>query len=165
MAQSTRKIAGDETVHYVSPRSKRQRGSTKMQPPLTPMIDVTFQLLLFFILTFTFRPDEGQIPGTLPQKGAIAQAQQVLWDKPILIDLRPTGDVLEGVVYEMSGVNLTIDSPQELFEHLVARREILGDEVPVVIHPRRDVRWRHVVDAFNQSVRARLKNIGFAASY
>ena len=34
---------------------------------MTPMIDVTFQLLLFFLLTCEFRESEGMIPGTLPK--------------------------------------------------------------------------------------------------
>ena len=55
MARSAKKILGDETTHYESARKKRARPKAKMQPPLTPMIDVTFQLLLFFLLSFTFR--------------------------------------------------------------------------------------------------------------
>jgi hypothetical protein len=36
-----------------------------------------------------------------------------------------------------------------------------ADEAPVFISPTRDVRWAFVVEAFNQAVRARFKNIGF----
>ena len=41
MLKPDKKIAGDETVHYVSAREKRVKPKAKMQPPLTPMIDVT----------------------------------------------------------------------------------------------------------------------------
>ena len=51
MAMSTKKVSGEDSVHYVPPRKKRKQGSGKMQPPLTPMIDVVFQLIIFFIVS------------------------------------------------------------------------------------------------------------------
>ena len=135
-----------------------------MQPPLTPMIDVTFQLLLFFLLTFTFRPAEGQIPGSLPRKGLVAESIDVPWSEPIRISLRPAGAERTGVIFEVSGLDVGITRPQKLYEHLLARQERLGtNEVPVIIDSRSNVRWRYVVEAFNQSVRAKYKNIGFAS--
>ena len=164
MALSRRKILGDETVHHVSQRVLRGRPKPKLQPPLTPMIDVTFQLLLFFLLTTTFRQEEGQIPGTLPQKGGIT-AGQIVELKPIRILLRPTGANRAGCIYEMSGQDVGMDTPAQLYEALVGRQKVYGsDEVPVVIQSRYDVRWQHVVEAFNQAVRAKFKNIGFASS-
>ena len=163
MAQSRRQVEGDETVHHVSQRAKRGRPKPKLQPPLTPMIDVTFQLLLFFLLTTTFRQQEGQIPGTLPQKGIHAEQVTDVEFKPIRVVLRPTGEDRTGCLFEMSGHNVAINSAQQLYEVLLSRQKHLGtDEVPVVIQPRPDVRWQYVVEAFNQSVRAKFKNIGFA---
>ena len=51
MARSIKKIEGDETIHYVSPRAKRGRDKARIGVPMTAMIDVTFQLLIYFILT------------------------------------------------------------------------------------------------------------------
>jgi len=163
VAQSRKQVSGDQTVHYVSQRLKRGRPKPKLQPPLTPMIDVVFQLLLFFLLTTTFRQEEGQIPGTLPEKAGISAGDVVPLD-PIRLMLRPTGPERNGCIYEMSGHNVGIDSPQRLYEALVGRRQVLSDEVPVVIQPRPDVKWRYVVEAFNQSIRARFKNIAFASA-
>ena len=101
MAMSIKKIAGDTSVHYIPPRRKRGRGKPKMQPPLTPMIDVTFQLLLFFLLTFQFREREGQIPGSLPNTGQGGQADQVELLVPIRISLRPVNQTATRVIYEV----------------------------------------------------------------
>ena len=162
MGISNKKIEGDQTVHYVSQRQRRPRPKPKMQPNMTPMIDVTFQLLLFFLQTMEFREDEGTIPGSLPQKGpSVASEKTPL--KPVRITLRPVGQMGEGVVYEMSGWGLRIESAPDLYEKLMARRSQLGDEIPILIHPLSDVRWEFVVEAFNQAVRARFKNIGFAS--
>ena len=98
MAISTKKIAGEEAVHYVPPRKTRSKTSAKMQPPLTPMIDVTFQLLLFFILTFTFRESEGLIPGTLPGN---FQGEPAPDAQSIHIKIHTAAGDPTGVVYEI----------------------------------------------------------------
>jgi len=164
MALSSKKpVEGDETVHYNPPRKQRKgRGKANMQPPLTPMIDVTFQLLLFFLLTCEFRESEGNIPGTLPAKGNIVQqVQQEPPPDPIQIRLRLVAD--RTAAYEMTGVPVVINSPAELHGHLETRKNQLGSaDVPIVIYPSADVPWDYVVEAFNQAVRARFTKIGFA---
>lgn len=166
MARSAKKILGDETTHYESARKKRARPKAKMQPPLTPMIDVTFQLLLFFLLTFTFRQAEGQIPGSLPME---SETDVISVVKKIEIKLIPAvgpGGLLTACVYEMSGANIQLKSAKELQQKLEARKAALGagaaETVPVIIEPRDDVAWRYVVEAWNAAVRLKFKNIGFA---
>ena len=94
---TTRKREGDETVHYVSDRQKRARlrESRAIQPPLTPMIDVTFQLLIFFLLACQFKVAEGVILAKLP---TIAGPEQVapLDVERIEILLTPAGANWEG---------------------------------------------------------------------
>ena len=161
MARSTRKIEGDETVHYVSPRAKRGRGKAKIAVPMTPMIDVTFQLLIYFILTTTFRQLEGQIPGTLPKAGTSGAATIERLQTPIKITLHPTGEANEGVAYEVSGVHERIVDPQILKSVLTGRKQAGGAKSPVIINARRDVRWRFVVEVFNQVVANEFQNIAF----
>lgn len=160
---SGKKIEGDETIHHQSPSKQKKKGSPNMQPPMTPMIDVTFQLLLFFILTCEFRESEGMIPGTLPSKGSVAQKVS---DKPppdpITVKVMP-GMTREMATYEMTGVGTAIPTPGELGALLQQRQEKVGsDEVPVVILPMQDVPWGFVVQAFNQAKRVGFKKIGFA---
>ena len=160
MARSIRKIEGDATVHYVSSRAKRGRAKARIAVPMTAMIDVTFLLLLYFILTTVFRQAEGQIPGTLPRAGTSGAATMDRLQTPIKITLHPTGEANEGVAYEISGVHERIVDPQILRSVLKGRRETGGDS-PVIINARRDVRWRFVVEVFNQVVANEFKNIAF----
>ena len=160
MARSTRKIEGDETVHYVSERAKRGRDKAKIAVPMTAMIDVTFLLLIYFILTTTFRQPEGQIPGTLPKSGTSGAATMEKLQTPIKITLHPTGEANEGILYEVSGVHERINDPEILRSVLEGRRAKGGDS-PVIINARRDVRWRYVVEVFNQVVANEFKNIAF----
>jgi len=164
MSKSTKRISGDETVHYVSAREKRPQPKPKIQPPLTPMIDVTFQLLLFFLLTFTFREAEGQIPGSLPEEGTGGISAQQQLDRPVIITLRPTGRYRESVIYEISDLNVSPQNAKDLYTQLLARANRVGLDVPVVIKPNGNVRWEHVVNAFNQAIAVKFKNIGFAPS-
>ena len=163
MAQSTKKITGEESVHYIPPRKKRERPKPKMQPPLTPMIDVTFQLLLFFLLTCEFRESEGLIPGSLPLGGNYSRTIEPPPDEPdpIRIRLHPTADRM-AAIYQVNGARGTIHGPAELYAHLKGLHEQLGGaDAPVVIVPKADVPWEFVVEAFNQAVRANFRKIGF----
>ena len=56
---------------------------------------------------------------------------------------------------------------KELYLHLMGVKPDSGkeaDEVPVTIQPLGNVRWVHVVNAFNQAVRADYKKVGFKPS-
>ncbi len=166
MAISSKKpVEGDETVHHITPSKKRKKkkGPADMQIQMTPMIDVTFQLLLFFIMTFEFRESEGMIPGTLPSKGSIAQqVRDELPPDPITIKVIPSANRLSAS-YELTGVGVAITSVKELGALLVARQEQIGSkEVPIMIFPNQDVPWGFVVEAFNQAKKANFTKIGFA---
>ena len=49
---------------------RRRQGTDFVEPdlPITPMLDMSFQLLAFFIMTFKPAPTEGQIAMTLPKE-------------------------------------------------------------------------------------------------
>jgi biopolymer transport protein ExbD len=49
---------------------RKRQGTDHVEPdlPITPMLDMSFQLLAFFIMTFKPAPTEGQIALTLPKE-------------------------------------------------------------------------------------------------
>jgi biopolymer transport protein ExbD len=56
-------------------RKRLQDDPTQPDLPITPMLDMSFQLMAFFILTFRPMPSEAQLPLVLPrQEGAKAAA-------------------------------------------------------------------------------------------
>jgi len=154
--------ASDEVHHYVSERNKRALQPASVQPPLTPMIDVTFQLLLYFLLTSTFQPNEGEIPGTLPSAGHTTAPDDPL--KPIRVTVSPEGMMAENAQYQV-GRLAPVTTPEELFEALAGQRRQFPDaDIPVVIKPQGDVRWQFVTEVFNAAIRAKFKKIAFATS-
>ena len=58
-------------------RHKRQLARPAVEPelPITPFLDMSFQLLAFFVLTFRPMPTEAQLPLALPkEEGGAATA-------------------------------------------------------------------------------------------
>jgi len=160
---------GRDEAHHASARQERsrRRQSVVMQPPLTPMIDVVFQLLLFFLLGCQFRQAEGQIPANLPDISGPQNAIPAPID-PIKVTLAPAGARGEGVLIVVGEGKMQLSSIAEWHAYLLreARRHPGSDgrEVPVIIKAVGRVQWRHVVNAFHQAVRARYRNIAFSPS-
>ena len=148
--------------HYDSPRKKRQSDTPAMQPPMTPMIDVTFQLLLFFLLTMTFRMAEGMIPGALPKKGMGAPAEQEEIVEPIRVKVLPAGNDNVGVNYEIEGHSARVGNGADLYEVLKNRVDKVGTDSPLIITPAPDVEWGYVVEVFNQATRCQFKSVEFS---
>ncbi len=147
---------------FESPRKKRQSDNPPMQPPMTPMIDVTFQLLLFFLLTMTFRMAEGMIPGALPKKGMGAPEEQQEIVEPIRVKVLPAGSEKTSVNFEVEGYSARVATGAELYEVLKTRVEKVGTDSPLIITPAPDVEWGYVVEVFNQATRCRFESVEFS---
>lgn len=163
----------DDANKTASHRPRRKRSGNKqprMALNLTAMIDVTFLLVIYFVVTSSFSPGEGILTAKLPQGTGTAVLPK-LPTKPLSIivsDTGPTG-------YRLSIEDFVTENPprdfRELYELLVrlqydkAQGRTLGThkpDDPVIIKPSGQVRWQHVVNAFNAAVRARYENIAFA---
>jgi len=133
-----------------------------VQPPLTPMIDVTFQLLIFFLLTTTFRMQEGTLPGSLPKILPPIVGKGVSESARLHVYVRP--GAAGGVRFEIQGVATAMTSPADLHRHLEGRLRAVGGQeyVNVLIHVRGDAEWRWAVEAQNQALRAGFRQVGFA---
>ncbi len=153
--------------------SKRDHSLTRepksMQLNLTSMIDVIFLLLVFFVVTATFTPDEGVITSKLPAlEGSGAPKLPEPPKRPLNIVVSTAGR--HGYRLRIEGLP---QAPAD-FAHLA---KILGDlqydpdrgrtgpykdDTPVFIKPDATVRWQHVVNAFNAAISARYREVSFA---
>jgi len=134
-----------------------------MQPPLTPMIDVTFQLIIFFLIAFQLREREGLIPSSLPRQGVGVVKEDSL-TRPVYLRVSPQGQEGEHVLYQIEMTNFMSSDPEELYQALVSKKQGASEKLPVVIRADGDARWQYVVEAFNAAVRAKLRNVAFAPS-
>ena len=134
-----------------------------MQPPLTPMIDVMFQLLLFILLTSTFRQAEGQLRRVAaPGAGGRRAGSD---HRPADSHHCPARRRRHRAAYHLDDGAAPLADAQALYRELAARRQAYGsDEVPVAIQPRWDVPWQYVVEADNQAHRAGFKSVGIVSA-
>lgn len=163
---------------YQSARQRRGRPKPKLQPPLAPMIDVTFQLLIFFLLTATFRV-EGNLPYEFPPVGIVnAEQEKVNTVKVVVYQHGEGQNAKPGYLVRVGNINVAEIEPPSgnmnreqrnaksnaLFE--VLREESgKGDEVPANIVPEGGfVKWDFVVEAYNQTRRAGFIKVGIDVS-
>ena len=149
--------AGDRARVLRRRRLCRHRPSA-LSINLLPMIDVTFLLLIFFLVTSTFEKPEGLFAANLPHDSGTASL--ALPFSPIIVRLTPAGD----------GCRIRIDNFTEApasFGDLTAfLKNVQGnpgfdDQTPVVIVADDALAWDHVVGCWNAAVRASCKNIAF----
>jgi biopolymer transport protein ExbD len=73
----------------------RSRESISCDPDMTPMIDCTFQLVIFFLLTLNFSSDEQNEKIKLPSSELAKPAQGAL-ETSISVQVLPSGAVFFG---------------------------------------------------------------------
>lgn len=171
-------------------KKKKSSGPVEADCDLTPMIDVTFLLLIFFILNLKFKVEEGEIENYLPKdKGQAAGTPSInlndcrvklLWYTPGGAPIKdPDDEETEGCVVlkvgkkaynnvgDLTDGNMAIASVwQELHEHVLnfKERNTKGDkQPPVIIDARPQVPYRYVARALNEVVKAGVKDVTFAA--
>ncbi len=156
---------------------------------VTPMIDVVFLLLIFFLLASRFKSTEGEIKSYLPKDRGPGETPYVIDLAEVRIKLlwldkagRPTTDP------DVGRVVLKVNDhvyPTRLVHDTVTRRnetvprwEVLLDFLrecnasyrgsspkgqPVIIDARPVVPWKHVVSTLDRCIQADLEDITFAA--
>jgi len=157
------------TVHHVSTRKRRGRDKGDIGDlNLTSMIDVIFQLLIYFVVTASFMVNEGVLTAKLPQGSGSAAQDDELPPEKITIELVSGGDPSQVSItwnsqpYVSFG-QLRMDLDRQRYDPDIGQIDGSYEaDNPVVIQPQGEVRWQHVVGAFNAAVGAKYTNVSFA---
>ena len=150
----------------MSRRLRPARGSG-LSINLTPMIDVVFLLLIFFLLAANFRSKEGFLPAELPRQVTRAeqmeQAPLELW-----LESQPDGSCEIQIGMEERLVIAASESSeqgafgllrQRLEKVLAAQGRSVRD--PVKFMPSASTSWDHVVKAYDALWQLGLEQIVF----
>ena len=144
------------------PRWRRhERGGVPIAVNFAPMIDVSFLLLIFFLVTTTFERAEGILASQMPRDaGAPAVALPL---SPIVVRLVETGGGPDDFSIRIDQFQRTPRSFGELTDTLrsIHLQPAFDRETPVVIVAGDDVRWDHVVGGWNAALRAGCERIAF----
>lgn len=134
----------------------KTRSEEGMQLSLTPMIDVIFQLLIFFMIGMKFKVPEAKIDTYLPAD-APPQQQEIL---PEEYKIRILARGSQGATFYIGAVQYpNVDALaaalQEVSRRPSPKKNIIIDADPAVA-------FENVMSVLNQCVRFRLTEISFA---
>ena len=121
---------------------------------MTPMIDVVFLLLIFFICTTQFPEFEGKFEVRLPDPGPARQAAAP-HDIPeeVIVRVTTKGELVVNDVVRTEG---ELTGMLTLLVELSPKQAVIIDGDPTAVH-------RYVVRVLNACYRAGISNISFAA--
>lgn len=159
-----------EVVHHQGVRARQRATRGRMALNLTAMIDVTFLLLIYFMVATEFKVAEQVYQLDLPSRLQSDQHRDPfeLEDRPLRIEVASIGD-LGRYAIRLDGPYPPVDSFEDLYDFL-RNRQIHPDtpgglfpvDHPIIVAPARTARWEHAIDAFNAAIRARYTNIKFS---
>jgi len=103
-----RTLADHHTVSDLLPRDPPHRPSEEedAETDMTPMIDVTFQLIIFFMITATFTIQKTlDLPPSKPDQAGATQTLEELQEERIVVVLKADGTLtVDGTPIEPDGV-------------------------------------------------------------
>lgn len=149
--------------YSLSPTSRSGRPRRPIEIAMTPMIDVIFLLLVFFLATSSFQLIEKMLPSGVSNTAEASGNSQDPPPEPtddaldqLVVKLQMQGDV---AMASMNGVALPHWS--QLKERLAALSSVRSD-VPVVIDPDGNVRAASVIAAYDWARQAGLTRVYMA---
>ena len=148
-------------------RKRFPRGRVSVN--VTPMIDVVFQLLIYFLVATNFALGEQVFRLDLPERGGSSAKTDPfqLEEEPLRIRVASEGP-------DGNTISISIEGPYPQPEDLAGLEDFLRrsiadsgaalfrDDHPVVIVPTPTTHWEHVVDVFNAAVRSGFRSVVFA---
>ena len=148
------------------PSGQRRRSRVRMQLMLVPMIDVVFLLLVFFLLTASFRPQEGFLPTKLPQLSATAEPSE-LEPVPIQVFTMPNGDCQvqigsqNPILISADALAVGFSNVKDAIHNLFVQQG-RTTENPIKLIPTAQTKWDHVVKTYHCLWQLNLTNVIFA---
>ena len=119
---------------------------------MTPLIDVIFLLMIFFIMTLNFLVPEGVLENRLPDtKSEVRPDREKDWEV-----------VRIHVARGREGPQIYLQERMVTgIEDLLRNLQRLPRDIVVVIEPEPKVAYKHVIRVFNTCVKAKKTNISF----
>jgi len=147
---------------------REHQGDAKVDLQMASMIDIVFQLLIFFILTLKIIPTEGDFDINMPM--AQKAATVVMIDDPILqvrLEANQDGSLKQLYFGELALGNSAPDAFERLngkVYNLVSAQPSVTEEIEVEIISDYTLNYRHVVKAMS-ACRGRVTPDGKRVTY
>lgn len=136
--------------------------TTDFGDPMTPMIDVVFNLLIFFVVTAVGTIPEKLLPADLPDEGIVSTPVAPPERESWITDVQLKLSLVEGADALQVDMNGTVyQDLDQLKENLRALAEV-GQEIPVTLDIASTVRMEKVVDVWDTCIAAGFETVNFA---
>ena len=133
-------------------RRRSRRGADQAEVNMTPMLDIVFILLIFFIVTWQFARFERDMDISVP-------AAEETEDKD-----RQTGEIIVNVREDGSIIlNGRVVSESELLSKLEAISEAYPDQA-VILRGASDANFQAIINVLDQIKKAGIWNVAFATT-
>lgn len=157
--------SGQNRPAFSKRRRRARRKAWTMSLNLTPMIDLVFLLLFFFLTVSRFSAREGTLPAQIPARAAAVSAEVPRTPIRVRLEAEPGNPQVCRAIIERFN-----DSPMPMSELAGALQKIremnvgFDEQTPVHLAAGDDVVWDHVVNAYNAAFAAEFTKIYFAGS-
>ncbi|MFT7516567.1 MAG: biopolymer transport protein ExbD [Myxococcota bacterium] len=167
--------------------ARKKKKFKEIKTDMTPMIDVTFLLLIFFIVTLKFKILEGRLDAALPKDRGTSASEAIEIDKiDILLKVAEPGELVEDpgnpslVQYEGRRIRVEIGSFQYYYDPfniddpenpLPDLTTFLKDpaydkeETPVSLDARKGVVYGDIVVLLDVIIREKFQKVSFAGTH
>jgi len=145
------------------------REEEKCSLKMTPMIDIVFLLLIFFMCSTKFKAPDYRMDANMPNTGQLKRPvdpPEDLVDLTITVEPKNVTDATfrigRDLIVPADELPGTIKSQ---YSAIALSPQHHGREIPAVIRGHRDVEFRHIMKALDACVGAEIKDVQFAVPY
>ncbi len=168
------------------PERRASRKFEEVKPDMAPMIDVTFLLLIFFIVTLKFKVLEGRLDAALPKDmGTNTSPIEPIEKVDIKLFVHRRGTMapdpatasttykdgrLKHIVgrtirYEVGASKFTDLAKLDQFLDQFARTQEMLDDTPITLDPRKNTVYGDIVVVLDVVIKKGFRKISFAGSF
>lgn len=147
-------------------KRRRRRSMWSMSLNLTPMIDLVFLLLFFFLVVSRFGQREGMLPALLPGRATTGVNLAEIPRTPIRVRLvidPAHPDTCTATIDRFREEGVPLSGLAAAMRRIREMNVGFDDQTPVHLLAGEEVVWDHVVNAYNAAIAAEYKKIFFAA--
>ncbi len=164
--------------------ARKKKKFEEVKPDMTPMIDVTFLLLIFFIVTLKFKVLEGRLDAALPKDRGTSTSQAEEVEKiDILMNVAEPGELipdksLKGLkIYQGRRIRVEIGTQRwyydpydidDVYDPIPGLPTFLStydkEETPVSLDARKGINYGDVIILLDVVVREKFEKVSFAGT-
>jgi biopolymer transport protein ExbD len=124
---------------------------------MTPLIDVIFLLMIFFLMTINFQKPEGVLDNRLPQITSHESSDPPQDWEMVRLRIKMIKEGKQLKIYLQERIVYTY---QDLLHYL----NRLPQDILIIVEPEYDVIYKHIIGVYNICLKSKKNNIVFSIS-